>query len=183
VSVAVDGEGVIPVHGAIQGIVDGLIALVVLVWVVRRQMSERRVGARRVFTVPLIMAVIGIASLVNDKPHADKLLSATGLGLLAVGLVIGVGMGVARALSQRLYWRDGVAYARGTGLTMALWLGTVALRIGMAALGAVLHAPEGTGEILIFLALTLAVQNVVLMRRAGIPLAAVGAPSSVGSRD
>ncbi len=173
----------IPVHGAIQGVVDGLIALVVLVWVIRRQMSERRVGARRAYTIPLIMAVIGVVGLVNDKSHTDKLLSGTGLGLLAVGVVIGVGMGVVRALSQRLYWRDGVAYTRGTGWTLALWLGTVALRIGMAALGAVLHAPEGTGEILIFLALTLAVQNVVLMRRAGLPLAGIAAPSAVGSRD
>jgi hypothetical protein len=171
---------VIPVHGAIQGVVDGLIALAVLVWVVRRQMSERRVGARRAFTIPVLMVIIG---LVTDKSLADRLSSPTGLGLLAAGIVIGVGMGVARALSQRLYWRDGVAYVRGTGWTLALWLGTVALRIGMAALGAVLHAPEGTGEILIFLAVTLAVQNVVLMRRAGLPLSGVMAPTSVGSRD
>jgi hypothetical protein len=54
---------------------------------------------------------------------------------------------------------------------------TVLLRVGMAALGAVLHAPEGTGEVLLFLAITIGVQNLVLIRRAGLPL--LGAPPSL----
>ncbi|GAA5189472.1 hypothetical protein GCM10023322_42400 [Rugosimonospora acidiphila] len=158
-------------NGLQQGLVDGIIALLVLVWVIRRQMAERQLTTRRMLAMPLILIVIG---LVTDKTLFHRLDSATALVLLATGLVIGAVSGAARAATQHISWRGGVVYTRGTRWTMVLWLATVLVRVGMAALGSVLHAPEGSGEVLIFLAVTLGVQNLLLARRAGLTLS--GAP-------
>lgn len=164
--------------GLQQGLITGAIAVLVLVWVIRRQMTERRLSTTRMLTIPVLLVLIG---LVQDSTMFDKLTSPTAILLLVGGVLIGAIGGVARAASQRLIWRDGVVYTRGTGWTMALWVATVLVRVGMAALGSALHAPEGTGEILLFLGVTLMVQNLLLARRAGLSIlgAAQGARRSV----
>jgi hypothetical protein len=162
-----------------QGLVYGIVAVLVLVVVIRRQMVLRPVGSARMLAIPAILLLFGLFS---DRTLPGRLDSAAGIVLLVAGVLIGAVAGVARGFSQRLIWRDGVVYARGTGWTLALWVATVLLRVGMAALGAVLHAPEGTGEVVLFLAITIGVQNLMLIRRAGLPL--LGArPSLMAAKD
>jgi hypothetical protein len=171
-------------QGLTQGLIYGLVAVAVLVLVVRRQMALRPINPGSMMRVPAILLVIG---LVSDRTLLDRLNSPAGALLLVAGLLIGVAGGVARGLSQRLIWREGVVYTRGTRWTLVLWLATVLLRVGMAALGAAVHAPEGTGEVLLFLAVTLGVQNLLLMRRAGLSFVnrptAGPAPQEWSSRD
>lgn len=162
-------------NGLQQGLLDGAIAVLVLFWVIRRQMVERRLTTTRMLTIPILLIVLGLA---EDSSAFDRLNSPTALALLVGGLLVGAIGGAARAASQKLIWRQGVVYTRGTGWTMVLWLATVLVRVGMAALGAALHAPEGTGEILLFLGVTLVVQNLLLARRAGVPI--LGAAPAAG---
>jgi hypothetical protein len=162
-------------NGLQQGLLDGAIGVLVLVWVIRRQMVERRLTTTRMLTIPILLIVLGLA---ESSSAFNRLNSPTALALLLGGVLVGAVGGAARAASQRLIRRDGVVYTRGTGWTMLLWLATVLVRVGMAALGAALHAPEGTGEILLFLGVTLAVQNVLLARRAGVPI--LGAAPAAG---
>jgi hypothetical protein len=157
--------------GLEQGLIDAVVGVLVLVWVIRRQMVERRLTTTRMLTIPVLLVLIG---LVEDRTVLDRLDSPTPLALLVGGVLLGAVAGAARAASQRLIWRDGVVYTRGTRWTMVLWLATLLVRGGMAALAAMLHSPEGTGEILLFLGVTLGVQNLLLARRAGLPI--LGAP-------
>jgi hypothetical protein len=154
-------------QGIAQGLTYGILAIVVLVLVIRRQMVLRPLNVSRMLVIPGILIVVGLAS---GTTLFDRLDSPTAIVLLVAGLVVGVLGGAARAATQRLIWQNGVVYSRGTRWTLVLWLATVLVRVGMAGLGAVLHAPEGTGEVLLFLAVTLGVQNLLLARRAGLSI-------------
>ncbi|HEU5024800.1 MAG TPA: hypothetical protein VFV01_07740 [Spirillospora sp.] len=139
-----------------------LIALAVLALVLYRQLRARPVGERRLYTLPAVLAVIGIAQggLLDDA-HA-----ALSVALLAAEAVAAIAFGVLRAVTVRL-WRekDGALWRRGTGWTLAAWLVSILSRVGFLAAGHALGLKLGSSVFLVFLALTLIVQNLLVAWR------------------
>lgn len=144
-----------------------LIGLVVLVWILSRQLQARAISRERVSVVVLVAGVLGVVQVAQ---YADKVtVPVAAWGLLLLSLAAGVVMGVIRGATVRV-WRDssGVLTRQGTPLTLALWIVSIALHLGIDLLlkGSASHADQlGSVSILVYLALTLASQRVVIVRR------------------
>lgn len=153
-----------------------IIGVAVLALVIYRQLRTRAVTPRRTYLIPLIFAVYGIG-LVAVQDHGRVLDPAHGTlsaVLLAGELVAAVLLGLLRAVTVSV-WRepDGTVWRRGTGWTVAAWIGSVLVRVAFAAGGAYLGVHSGTGEIMVFVAVTLLAQNVFVERRGrNLPIAA-----------
>ncbi|GAA1818945.1 hypothetical protein [Actinomadura chokoriensis] len=144
--------------------------------VLYRQLRTRPVDERRMYTVPLVLAVVALAQGgLIDRGHP-----ALSAALLAGEAVAAVGLGVLRAVTVRL-WRedDGTLWRRGTGWTLAAWLVSVAVRAGFAGAGYAAGIRPAAGGVLLFLTAMLLAQSLVVVRRAhGL---ARFAPVNVGS--
>lgn len=139
-----------------------VIALLV-VWVLYRQVVGRFVRPiGRSVTVPVVIAGIGLVTLVQAHPPV----TATGLIVTVLALACTAALGLARATVIRLELRQGWLYERG-GLPMAaLWVLTIGVRVGMEFLGHSVGAgPLLTASLTLSLGLSLVVQYLVLAGR------------------
>lgn len=155
-----------------------VLGVVVLVVVVRRQLTERALTAQRLVALPLIFVVLAFAT---DRSLGHQFTSPAALAMMAVGLVVAAVTGAARAMTMRIRRVGGTVLTKGDGRTLALWLVTIAVRVGQGAAAYALGIPEGTGEALLFAAATFAAQGVVLAARAGL-FAPVGVDQRIGER-
>ena len=85
-------------------------------------------------------------------------------------------LGFARGASTRLTLRDGGLHQKGTGVTLTLWLVTIALRVAAGFLGGAigLNGALTSAALLLTFGLSIAAQNVAVYLRAQrlhIPLA------------
>jgi hypothetical protein len=135
-----------------------VVALVVLIIV--RRFAGSPVGARSAI-LPIALVVIGLLQL----KAVD--LTPTGIALIAAEAAIGAGAGAARGYTIKLYERDGHLWQKYTILTLVVWLGLIAVRVGFAygayALGLVSSA---SGAALLTVGASFVVESVVVARRA-----------------
>lgn len=141
-----------------------VIGLVVLAWVLWRQVQRRLVRADRKPTVLLILLVLGVVAVgayVKKEP-------VTGLAivLLAGSLVLAAGFGVVRGYTVRVWEQDGQRWRQGTWLTVLLWLVAVGSHIGIDALIDSGAKGLGSASILLYLAVSLGAQRLVVQSRA-----------------
>ncbi|MBO0787529.1 MAG: hypothetical protein J2P33_15800, partial [Actinobacteria bacterium] len=96
--------------------------------------------------------------------HADGLTYAA----LAGSLVLAAGFGALRAVTVRLWLADGQVWSRGGWLTAALWIAALAAHLGYDELVARGHgqASVGAATVLLYLAVTLGIQRVIVLQRA-----------------
>jgi hypothetical protein len=141
----------------------------ILVLVLLRQVRVRPV--RRVFQprLPLVIGVIGLFEMFSyaDNHHISSSAWLWVLGTLVVGAL---GLGVLRGVSMRVWSGNGWVLRQGTAITMALWL--VSLLVHFAGDTGQSHAGAAGLEgasFLLYLGVTLCVQNYVVFRR-GLPL-------------
>jgi hypothetical protein len=151
-------------HGMVTGLIYAAVGLTVLTLIIVRQVRERRLTVRGLVGLPAAFVVL---AFVLDHTAAHRLADPLALALLAVGIVAGVGFGVARGATMRVRREGAVLVTKGTRATLVMWLATIAVRIGVAALSYRLGVPEGTTEAFLFAAATFGAQNVVLARRGG----------------
>lgn len=76
----------------IQSLADILIGLAVVGWIVYRQLTWRIVSISKMWKMPLILGVIGIAMLAQGK--GGHPITAIDIAVLAVELVVSVGIGL-----------------------------------------------------------------------------------------
>src|SRR6185437_16652089 len=98
--------------------VDLLLGILVFGYIIVRQVRPRPV---RSFNprVPLILGIIGVVQLVSFvKTDHDK---AALVATLAGSLVLAAVMGGFRASTVRIWSDAGVAWSRGTWITVVLW--------------------------------------------------------------
>ncbi|RFU36711.1 DUF1453 domain-containing protein [Actinomadura logoneensis] len=140
-----------------------LVVLLVLALVLRRQLRAQRIDEARLYTLPVVLVVAGLAQggLV-DHAHV-----AVSVALLAGEAVTGLLLGAMRAATMRL-WRepDGSLWRRGGGLTIAAWVVSIAVRAGTTGLAAVLGVHTGSGNLLAFFGVSLLAQYAVTDVRA-----------------
>jgi len=148
------------------------IAALVLYKVVYKQVRGTLLDRRTLVLMPLLLTAVGGYLTLKALPGA----SAAELGLLAADLLLLAGLGVLRSTTTTLTERDGTTFQKGSAVTIGLWVLTVAVRIGVVALGTALGVtgPLTSASIALSLGVSIAVQNATTFRRIqrrGLPLA------------
>ena len=170
-------------------LVTNVILIVVLVaWVGYRQMTWRVVDPGRMWRLPAILAIVGVATLgsMTNVKALTGLDIAVLLGELVVSLALGAVMGaiaIFRPLSAdgiRLYREAHANDRRPTSspisletrtgwMGLVLWVVLIAVRVGMDALAGMAgsHLAASTGVILLMVAANRIARVGVILYRAG----------------
>lgn len=142
-----------------------ILALVaMLAYAVYRQTRRTEVVGDTRFTLAVIYAVIGL--VIGGFHLPDQVAE---VWLLVGGVALGLAVGFARGRLTRVeVGGDGRVYSHGTALTISLFLGMVAVKVALGfwayAVGASDHG--GFGEILIMIAIMMALQAEIVWGRA-----------------
>lgn len=150
----------------VQYLLYGVVGVALLVWIISRQVGERTWTTRRLVILPLIFVVVAALSA---KTMGQDLASGRAIMVFVGGLVLAVVLGFARAHTMAV--RLGAAntiVTTGNRWTITWWIVSIAVRIGIAAGAGLLGVHEGTGQAMLFAALTIGTQNVWLARRGGL---------------
>ena len=112
---------------------NGLPILIVIGVVVATRLVRRmRPGAVRPERALIYASVIAVASLLAVADSFSLLETGLGLALIPVALLAGVGLGVLLVRAMRFYvGPDGRLWAQGGILFVAVFLATIALRLGV----------------------------------------------------
>lgn len=116
------------------------------------------------FRMAIIYAVIGLIVGGFDLPSGWL-----GWVLIVAGLVLSFVVGLARGRYTKLWADDaGNIWSQGTALTIGLFVGLIAAKFALGVLAYFLHVDdgEGFGEVLILIAIMIAVQAEIVHRRA-----------------
>ena len=141
-----------------MGPVQIVIAVLVVGYILHRRFVGSVLEARRLLVLPLILAAVGVAGL--GDLHA---LSASGVALLVAGTAVSVVLGLVRGATVRVADRDGVVWMRYRGVTVALWVLTIAVKIGLAV---VAHGADASSGAVLSLGLGIVAESVVILLRA-----------------
>jgi hypothetical protein len=145
-----------------SGIVEIVIIIAVVVYMLISRMMGQPAQAKRMLLLPAILTVVGVTQLSGVN-------SATSVLFLVATAAISVVLGAARGFSVRISLRDGVAFVRYTGLTVALWVLNIAVKFGANfALGAIVGKAAGgaSNSIMVTIGLGLLVEGLVVLYRA-----------------
>jgi hypothetical protein len=144
-----------------------IIGLAVLAFVLARQLMTRRLSEN--YRLSVILAIIGVVEFVTFlKGHPGNPGGIT--AAVAGSLVLAAGFGVARALTVQVWRQGGQLMRKGTWLTAVLWVIAVAAHYGYDDLVAG-HitgkngSSVGNATILLYLVISLTVQQFVLLAR------------------
>src|SRR3984957_12286878 len=161
-----------------------IIGLAVVALLVSRQLMARRLNEN--YRLSVILAIVGLVEFANflksvHGPHDDGRIVVA----LAGSLVLAALLGAARALTVRV-WRqdDGQLMRQGTWVTAVLWIVSLAVHLGYDELVAGHIAGSNGGNvgdatIVLYLMITLAVQQFLLLARVRRQEAAGDVPTRV----
>jgi hypothetical protein len=139
------------------------IAGLVLYRVVYQQIRGTLLNRKTLLGLPLLLVAVGGYLTLKALPGT----SAGELGLLTADLLVLAGLGVLRSTTTTLTARDGTTFQKGSAVTIGLWVLTVAVRIGLVALGTALGVagPLTSASVMLSLGVSIAVQNATTYRR------------------
>lgn len=142
-----------------------IVAILVLVsYAIYRQTRVTVVDGRSRFKLAIGYGIVGLCVGGFAVPHGDL-----AVGLLVLSIALSAGVGVARGYRTRLWTEpDGTVWSQGTVLTVTLFLALVATKFAIGSVLYVEHVPDGAGfgEVMIMIAVMVAVQAEIIWRRA-----------------
>jgi hypothetical protein len=147
-----------------QALLYLVIGVAVLGLLIYRQLIARPVRGNQ--RVVLILLIVGLVEAVQflQKLHAGS----TPVIALVGSLVLAALFGAARAATVKIWMQDGQPWVKGNLLTAALWIAAVAAHLGYDyVIGQ--HKDIGNlgdATVLLYLAVSLAVQRVIVSARA-----------------
>lgn len=151
-----------------------LIALAVLGLLLYRQLTPRRV---KTDGSPRLLLILGAIGLVQLGEFVDKSgwIGVFGAATLLVSFGLAVVLGAFRAASVTI-WQDAdqTWWRRGGAMTLVLWLVSIGSHFGIDALAVHLAGPSydmqglGNATLLLYIALSLGLQNLLVARRVAI---------------
>lgn len=148
-------------------LLDIAIAVLVVGWLLARQLQVKQVSADEPYRKMLILGVIGIVQIASfDKNHA---IAASSWAVLGLSLVSALAFGLLRGSQVHVWVDEGVSLRQGNLITCVLWLVGIAIHISIDGAGqAIAGTPDGFGSatIVLYLAVTLGVQQLVIAERA-----------------
>ncbi|MFD9821264.1 DUF1453 domain-containing protein [Streptomyces violascens] len=142
-----------------------LVAVAVVALILVRQFKPQQLGGdgRKWWIIPAVLVFFAV----KNGGLVDQHHQAGSIALLGAELVTGVLMGVGWAWTSKIWTEpDGTVWSRGTKATAGIWVLGIALRVGLAGLGALAGIHMGTGALLAALAASLLVRGALLMWRA-----------------
>lgn len=150
--------------------------LALTAWAVYRQTVVSAVSfsyAR--FKMAGIYAAVGLLVGGSDTPSGW-----VGWAMIVTGLALSFLVGWIRGRLTRMWVADGTVWRQGTALTVGLFLGLIAAKFALGTLAYVWQIDDGAGfgEVLVMIAVMIAVQAEIIHRRA-LPLR----PSTTGSTE
>ncbi len=146
-------------------VLDVILGLAVLALLIYRQLAARPVNASALRLIAILL-IIGLFQTYQflSKGHDHPLTFAA----LGGSLVLAAIFGALRAGTVRVWLQDGQAWSQGNWLTAALWIASLIAHLAYDVL--VVHGPGarglGTATIVLYLAVTLGFQRVLVFRRA-----------------
>jgi hypothetical protein len=128
------------------------IALVVLAFITYRQTRWVSVKLGKLLRMPVIFVIAGLLQIPSTSQQLPAGWHLGGLDvlLIAVELVLALMVGWLMGRRTEIASVDGVVSSRLGGAGVAVWLGFVAIRVGLAFAGAALHAPLPNLPVVIF---------------------------------
>lgn len=150
--------------------------LALTAWAVVRQTRTTRLSlGRERFKMAGIYAVAGLVVGGFDTPSG-----VAGWTMIATGLALSFVVGLLRGRRTRLWVESGAVWSRGTALTVGLFLGLVATKFALGTVAYLLGIDDGAGfgEVLVMIAIMIAVQAEIVQRRA---LALLASPQQAAS--
>jgi hypothetical protein len=149
-----------------QTLLELIVGVAVLALLIVRQMRARpvRQANQRLF---LILGIIGVIETYQYLQHHHAA-TTTVAAALAGSLVLAAVFGVIRAITVRVWMREGQPWVQGTWLTAVLWVAALAAHLGYDALLNTHKDITGLGDatVVLYLAVSLLVQRVIVSARA-----------------
>jgi hypothetical protein len=145
------------------------IAVAVVLVLVRQTRPQRITGGGSGYGLKWLALPVVLVILAPQQPGGllDAHHRGMSVALLGVELVVGLLMGVGWAWTSRIWTeQDGSAWARGTKATAAVWVGGIAVRLGLMGIGSLMGVHQGTGALLLALAASVVVRGGLLQLRA-----------------
>lgn len=147
-----------------QTALDLVLGVAVLALLIYRQLSTRPVSGNQRITLILLVVGVIFAAQYLQKTHAGS----AAFVALAGSLVLAAAFGAVRAVTVKVWIQDGQAWMRGNYVTAALWVLALAAHLGYDYLIGQHKGLSGLGNatILVYLAVSLAVQRVIVTIKA-----------------
>lgn len=146
--------------------VNIVIGVVVLLWILSRQVQKRSVREDRKPTALLILLVLGVLQLTTF--FKDNAATSSVILLLVLSFVLAAGFGVIRAYTVHLWRADGQLWRQGNWLTVVLWLVAIGLHIGLDFVIDGAGAAKGlsSASLMLYIAVSFGAQRLVVQSRA-----------------
>jgi hypothetical protein len=146
-----------------------VIGVVILALLIVRQLTTRRL--RESYRLMIILAVIGVIEFVEFLKNHTGIDDPKIVVAVAGSLVLAAGFGVLRALTVKVWRESGQLLMKGSWLTGVLWAIAVAAHLGYDYLVVGSSAGKnasalGDATLLLYLAVSLTVQRLILLGRA-----------------
>jgi hypothetical protein len=142
---------------------DLIIILALVTYAVFRQTRRHELNGKSRFKLAIIYGIVGLAIGGLSMPHGTLALS-----LFAASILLSLVVGYVRGRYTRIWREGGTLYAQGTAFTVMLFLLMVAAKFGLGTIAYFAHvsADGGMGEVLLMIAVMVAVQAEYVWRRA-----------------
>jgi hypothetical protein len=140
-----------------------LIILAMVAYAVYRQTRKHELTGGSRFKLAIIYGIVGLVIGGITVPHG-----ALAVSLLAASVALSLVVGLVRGRYTKL-WREGDRlFAQGTTFTVTLFLLMIAAKFGLGTVAHFAHVTDnsGLGEIMLMVAVMLAVQAEYVWRRA-----------------
>jgi drug/metabolite transporter (DMT)-like permease len=148
-----------------QTLFELVIGVAVLGLLIYRNLRARpvRQANQRIYLVLGVVGVVETFQYLNNH-HTG----AIGVVALLGSLVLAVGFGAVRAMTVRVWMKDGQPWAQGHLLTAVLWILALAAHLGYdAVIGNSKHLSGlGSATVLLYLAASLITQRLIVQARA-----------------
>ena len=155
-------------------VTNAVIALLVVGLLLYRQLTPREVKTDGSWRFLVIIGLIGLVQLGQFVENSAGI-GVLGVGLLVVSLGLAAVFGAIRAASVTIWQQaDGSWWRRGGAITLGLWLVSICSHFGVDALAVQLAGPEvdmqglGNASLLLYVAISLGLQNMLVARRVAI---------------
>jgi hypothetical protein len=122
-------------NSTVNTVAQLLVVVAVLGLVIGRRFQPRPVrGDARRWRLPLILMAVGLYSVVQlTKGSHPITLNGNDVGYLVLGGLLSLALGAARGMTIRIFDQGGVLVQRYAATTAALWVATIAVRLGLDA--------------------------------------------------
>jgi hypothetical protein len=144
--------------------VEVIAILALTAWSIYKQTQRAEVTASGRFKMSIIYGIVGLCVGGFDLPSG-----AAGYSMIGFGLLLSLAVGVARGRLTHVWLApDGRVLKQGTALTVGLFVGMIAVKFALGTWAYFAHVDDGAGfgEVLLMIALMLAVQAQLVSRRA-----------------